>query len=127
MPVIYPNSLKDIRMNAVSTALGTNSVLVVGTGALTGATGVLVSFPLPTPAASSTNGVLTFAGLPITAVAANSGTAARAELRDSSGNVVVSGLAVGVSGTSGIDVTISNTSVAANQPANLVSAAITHG
>ena len=83
---------------------GSPGLLVIGTNALSGATGVLATITLQLPSFTISNKVATLAGTPLTTLA----TAAKAELRDSSSNTIISGLTVGVSGT---DITVNNTSV----------------
>lgn len=87
---------------------GSPGLLVIGTNALSGATGVLATITLQLPSFTISNKVATLAGTPLTTSATGTGTAAKAELRDSSSNTIISGLTVGVSGT---DITVNNTSV----------------
>ena len=124
MAIVYSNALKHTRMEAVVTALGASGKLVIGTSALSGATGVLATVPLDNPAGVDTNGVLTLTAAGMTAVAIASGTAAKAELRDGSDNVIASGLTVGVG--SG-DVQLATTTVTADVAVTISSASITHG
>lgn len=124
MAVNYSTAVKNARLQAVITALGTAGTLVIGTSALAGATGVLATIPLQNPAATVNNGVLTLAGLPLTANASATGTAARAELRDSAGTVVCTGLTVGTSGT---DIIINATAVSNGQTVQVTAGTITHG
>ena len=111
-------------MNAVETALdaGTGAaVLEVGNS---GFATMLVSFTLSDPAGTVSGDTLTGSSLPKTATASNSGTAAEARLKDSSGNVVVSGLTVGTSGT---NVIISpSTSITSGQSCDLNTLTLTH-
>lgn len=99
MAVNYPVFICSARLQVVLDALGPGAVLVIGTDALFGATGVLATFPLPDVPGHVQGKVLALAGLPKNAIAAASGTATRAELRDAKGNAIVSGLTVGLSGT----------------------------
>jgi len=151
MAVTYSNTgaitsntaLKDNRLTAVRDAIngkvpaawtgaGTTGILIVGTASLATTAGAgavageLCRFTLPNPCATVATGVLTFAGVPInntgTAVA---GTAALAQIRDNAGNVIVSGLTVGITG-SGSDVIIDSTTIAAAQVVTFVSGTITH-
>jgi len=152
MSVVYSNTgtistntaLKDLRLSCVRDAIngkvpaawtgaGSTGVLIVGTASLattagTGAAaGELCRFTIPNPCGTVTGGVLTFAGTPInntgTAVA---GTAALAQFRDNAGNVIVSGLTVGIAG-SGADVIIDSVTISAAQVVTFVSGTITHG
>jgi hypothetical protein len=108
----------------VETALDAGSgaaVLEVGT---TGMASVLVTFTLSDPAGSVSGDTLTGSSMPKTATAANSGTAGEARLKDSAGNVVVSGLTVGTSGT---NIIISpSTSITSGQTCTLDSMTLTH-
>jgi hypothetical protein len=127
MPIVYAAALKTSRMNAVEAALDAGpaaATLVIGTSALSGATGVLATITLADPAGTVSGAVLTFAGMPKSAVASASGTAAKAELRDSTGAVVASGLTVG---TSGADIIINSTAISAGQTVQINSGTITHG
>lgn len=112
------NARLNAYLNATGTAIGTSvngqtaggGLLVIGTSALSGSTGVLCTIVLssnpPFPVASK---VGTLAGVPLSATPSANGTAALAELRDSGGNFVASGLSVGVAG-SGSDIIVSTTS-----------------
>jgi hypothetical protein len=135
MAVTYNATLKTNRMQlvadliagktaAASTGTATAGVLVIGTSALSGATGVLASFPLSTTPGTVAGAVLTISGTPLTATATGTGTAALAEIRNNSGTAVVSGLTVG---TSAADIIINATSVSVGQLVSLTSGTITHG
>lgn len=135
MPVIYNASLRTNRLNLVLNALGTATAptipttgtaaatLVIGTSALSGATGVLATVNLQTTPATVTGSVLTLAGLPLSTTASATGTAALAELRNNAGTVIVSGLNVGTSGT---DVVVSSTAITSGQTVQVTAATITH-
>lgn len=134
MAVTYSTALKSNRMQLVadliagktvasSTGTATAGSLVVGTSSLSGATGVLATFTLGTTPGTVSSGVLTISGTPLTATASATGTAAKAEFRDNSGNVIVSGLTVG---TSGADIIINATAISAGQTVTLSSGSITH-
>ncbi len=134
MAAHYSTSLATARLQAVAdliagktiaaaTGAGSAGKLVIGDATLNGATGVLATIPLQNPAATVSGRTLTVAGVPLSATATGTGTAAKGELRDNAGNVIVDGLTVG---TSGADVIIASTSIAANQTVQLVSATITH-
>lgn len=135
MTVVYSTTAKNNRLQVISdliagktigsaTGTATAGSLVIGTAALSGATGVLATIALPTTPATVSNGVLTLAGTPLSAVATATGTAALAEIRNSSGTVVLSGLTVG---TSGADLIIGTTSVTTGLTVQVNSGAITHG
>lgn len=134
MAVTYSAAVKTNRLANVNDAInsktyvagsgtGSAGTLVIGTSALSGATGVLASIPLPNPAATVSGSVLTIAGVPLTATASATGTAALAELRNNAGTVIVSGLTVGTSGT---DIVISTTAITSGQTVQLNSGTITH-
>lgn len=124
MAIVYSNTVKHTRMDAVISALGSAGKLVIGTSALSGATGVLVTIPLANPAGVDTNGVLAFTTAGMSASASGTGTAAKAELRTSADVVVASGLTVGTSGT---DVILATTSINSGNTVTISSASITHG
>lgn len=134
MAVTYTSTLKTNRLNVVNdainsktfasgTGLGAVGSLVIGTSALSGATGVLVTIPLQNPAATVSGSTLTIAGVPLSAAATATGTAALAEIRNNAGTTIVSGLTVGTSGT---DVVISTTSITSGQTVQLNSGVINH-
>lgn len=128
MAIVYATSLKNTRLQAVVTALGNNSQLVIGTDALNGgATGVLASIPLANPPATVTGGVLTLANLPRTTTATGTGVAAKAELRSSSGSVVASNLVVDDEEGQGIDVVINALEVSSGQSVQVSAGTIIHG
>jgi len=127
MAVVYAAALKTTRMNAVEAALDAGpaaATLVIGTSALSGATGVLCTITLADPAGTVSGAVLTLAGMPKSAIASATGTAAKAELRDSTGAVVVSGLTVGVSAS---DIIINSVAISSGQTVQINSGTITHG
>jgi hypothetical protein len=124
MTIVYSTAVKNNRMTQVNTALGAAGVLVIGTSALSGATGVLATVPLANPAGAVAGGVLTLGGMPRSATATAAGTAAKAELRDSGGTVVASGLTVGLSGA---DIIIGTVTISVGLTVQLNSGAITHG
>lgn len=135
MSVVYNATLKTNRMQlvadliasktaAASTGTALASTLVIGTSALSGSTGVLVSFALGTTPGTVSGAVLTISGTPLTNTASGTGTAALAEIRNNSGAVVVSGLTVGLSGT---DLIINATAISTGQAVTLTSGTLTHG
>jgi len=111
---------------APSTGSATAGQLVIGNAALSGATGVLVTIPLPTtPFVVSGAGTVaaTLQGVPLSANAIAGGTAAKAELRNNAGTTVVSGLSVGTVNT---DVVLASTSINNGQLVTVTSGVITH-
>lgn len=97
--------------------------LVIGTGALSGATGVLATIVLQKPSFSISGGVATLLGVPLSVAASATGTAALAELRDSAGNVIISGLTVG---TSAADIILNSVAISSGQTVQITSGTITH-
>lgn len=123
MAVNYSAALKNTRMAAVLAAIDQD----VGPGSLeigsAGFAAILVTIPVDDPAGSVTADVLTIGGLPNTAVIAITGTAAEARIKDNSGDIIVSGLTVGTSGT---NIIVSTVSFVAGVTASLNSGTITH-
>ena len=123
----YSTTLKNARMDAITTAIGSSGFLVIGTASLaTPSTGVLAKIPLNTTAAGATvAGVLTLSQTPsaLSVVAAAGGTAAVAQIWTSANAVVVSGLVVGV-GTG--DIQLGTTTIASGNTVAVTSATITH-
>jgi hypothetical protein len=134
MAVNYSGTLKTNRMQLVpdliaglvaAASTGTRSAgsLVIGTSALSGATGVLATIPLGTTPATVSGSVMTISGVPLTANASAGGTAALAELRNNAGAAIVSGLTVG---TSASDVIVTTVTIVNTQPVTVTSGTITH-
>ena len=136
MAVTYSSTLKDNRMQlvidlisgkiaAASTGSGSAGLLVIGTSALSGATGVLATLTLSDPSFTLSGGVITLDVTPsVSATASATGTAAKAELRSSGGTVIVSGLTVA---TSGGDINLNSTSITSGQTVTITSGTLTHG
>lgn len=122
MAVTYSTAVKNARLSAVVTAIGTTGVLEIGTS---GMGTVLATLPLSNPAGTVASGVLTFSGFPKSdSSAAADGTAASARIRTSTGGVdLVTGLTVG---TSGADILIDNVSIITGETITINSASITH-
>jgi hypothetical protein len=135
MAVTYRTGLRTNRLNLVVNELGTAAAptiattgvsagtLVIGTSALSGATGVLATIPLSTTPATVSGDVLTLSGVPLSATASATGTAALAELRNNAGTVIVGGLTVGTTAT---NIIISNTAITSGQTVQVTSGTITH-
>ena len=122
MAVTYTTAVKNARLNAVTTAIGTTGVLEIGTSAMGT---VLATINLANPAApAAESGVLTFT-MPQSDTAADAtGTAAAARIRTSSGGTdIVTGLTVGTSGT---DIVLDHISINTGQTITITSATITH-
>lgn len=125
MAVTYSTAVKNTRMDAVTTAIGATGKLVIGTSALSGATGVLATITLGASAfGASANGVITLSGVPLSVAISAAGTAAKAELRTSADVVVVSGLTVG---TSASDIIVGNTNFQTGNNVTISSGTLTHG
>ena len=122
MAVNYEVAVKNARLNAVITAIGTTGVLEIGT---TGMATVLATINLGNPAGTSASGVLTFSGFPRSDTAADaSGTAAAARIRTATGGTdIVTGLTVGLSGA---DIILDSVNITAGQTVTINSASITH-
>lgn len=122
MAVTYTTAVKNTRLDAVTTAIGTTGVLEIGT---TGMASVLATIPLANPAApGAASGVLSFT-MPQSDTAADAtGTAAAARIRTATGGTdIVTGLTVGTTGT---DIVLDSVSITAGQTVTITSAAITH-
>jgi hypothetical protein len=122
MAVTYTTALKNTRLDAVTTAIGTSGFLQIGT---TGMGTVLATIPLAATAApSASGGVLTFTMPQSDTSADATGMAAEAQIVTSALAAVVTGLTVGLSAA---DVVLDSLSITAGQTVTLSSAAITHG
>lgn len=120
MPVVYWSTVKTDRSQVVIDWIGPAGLLVIGTSALAGGpTGVLAEIPLANPPFTNAGGNMTMASAPRTVNATGAGTAAKAEIRGIGGNVIISGLTVGVAGSgpggSNPDVVINATSITVGQ------------
>lgn len=135
MAVTYSSTVKTSRLTrtqelvlsktaAAATGTALDPTLVIGTSALSGATGVLVSITLPNAGVTVSGSVLTLLASTQSGIASATGTAALAEIRNNAGTVIVSGLTVG---TSGSDVTINSTAISSGQTVNVTAGTITHG
>jgi hypothetical protein len=122
MAVTYTTAVKNARLEAVVTAIGSTGVLEIGT---TGMSTVLATIALNSTAGTASGGVLTFSGMPKSDTSADaSGTAAAARIRTASGGTdVVTGLTVGLSAS---DIILDNLSINAGQTVTISSATITH-
>lgn len=122
MPVTYTTAVKNARLSAVVTQIGSTGVLEIGT---TGMATVLATIALDATAGTASGGVLTFSGFPKSDASADAtGTAAAARIRTATGGTdIVTGLTVG---TSGQDINLNSTSISAGQTVTINSATITH-
>jgi hypothetical protein len=135
MAIAYSTAAANARLtqtyNATGTAAGVSvngqtaggGLLVIGTSGLSGATGVLATVTLTsTPPGVVASKVWTLSGTPLSATPSANGTAALAELRDSAGNTVASGLTVG---TSGASIIVTTTTFSTGIPVSVTSGTIT--
>lgn len=123
MTITYATAVKNARLDAVTTAIGTTGVLEIGT---TGMASVLATIALGNPAAAAASGgVLTLSGFPRSDTSAdNTGTAAEARIRTASGGTdIITGLTVGLSGS---DINVDSVNITAGQTVRIDSATITH-
>jgi hypothetical protein len=93
-------------------------LLVIGTASLTGATGVLATITLQKPSYSVSGRTATLLGTPLSNTASATGTAALAELRDSTGVARVTGLTVA---TSGANINLGSVSITSGQTVTITS------
>jgi hypothetical protein len=125
MAVTYSTATKQARLNAVIAAIDAGAgpgTVEIGTSAMGS---VLAILTLADPSGTASGGTLTFDFDPdITDSSANnSGTAAEARIKDSDGNIIISGLTVGTSGT---DIVLDSVSITAGQSVTLTTGTITH-
>ena len=122
MAVVYSTTVKNARLDAVTSAIGTTGKLEIGTA---GMGTVLATIPLANPAApGASGGVLTLTMPQSDSSADATGTAAAARIRTGASVDVVTGLTVGTSGT---DIVLNSTSITITQQVTINSATITHG
>lgn len=127
MSVIYVGALQTARLTAVKDAIDINALaatIEIGTTAF-GSTLVSITMSKPSfSVAGSPPGVaMTMALPPKSGVAGATGTAAAGRIKDGGGNIIVSGLTVGV-GTG--DIQLNSTSITSGQTVTITSAVITH-
>jgi hypothetical protein len=125
MPVTYNTTVKNARLDAVNTAIGTTGVLEIGTA---GMASVLATIALGNPAAgSAASGLLTFSGFPRSDTSADAtGTAAAARIRTATGGTdIVTGLTVTAAGGGG-DVILNTLTITAGQTVSITNMTITH-
>lgn len=125
MPVTYNTTVKNARLDAVNTAIGTTGVLEIGTA---GMASVLATIALGNPAAgSAASGLLTFSGFPRSDTSADAtGTAAAARIRTATGGTdIVTGLTVTAAGGGG-DVILNTLTITAGQTVSITGMTITH-
>lgn len=121
MAVTYTAAVKNARLAAVVTEIGTAGKIEIGTA---GMASILAVIDLGNPAGTVSGGILTFSGFPRSDTSAdNSGVAAAARIRKGDNTDVVTGLTVG---TSAADIILDSVNITAGQTVTLNSASITH-
>lgn len=94
---MYAPALKSARMQAVITAIDANiepAYMELGTANMAV---IMVTITLESPSFIEANGVITMNGMPKWGTASVPGTVVEARIRDGGGNIIVSGLTVGLS------------------------------
>jgi hypothetical protein len=125
LPIQYSQTAINDRLAGVVTAIGDsgNGLLKLMSGAT-----VLSTIQLAAPCGTVNGGVLTFTGTLLDPSAANTGSASSALITDGAGNVMISGLTVGIP-LSGADIILTNglnsTLITAGQVVELLSGQIT--
>jgi hypothetical protein len=121
MAVTYTTTVKNARLDAVVTAIGSTGVIEIGTA---GMAAILASITLNASAGTSSGGVLTFSGFPKSDIADGTGTAAAARIRTAVGGTdIVTGLTVG---TSASDINLDSVTITTGELITLTAATITH-
>lgn len=124
MGVIYAAALRTTRMQDVVDAIDAGSgpgTLEIGT---TGMGTTLVTLTLADPCGTVSGDVLTFDFNPdISSTASNTDTAAAARIKDSDGNIIVSGLTVGLSAS---NIILDDVSITSGQTVTLTDGTLTH-
>ncbi len=127
MAVTYSTAAKTARMQAIADLIDAGSgpgTIEIGSAAMAS---VLATLSLADPCGSAASGVLTLDFDPDIedSSADATGTTAAAQIKDSDGTVVISGLTVGMAG-SGADIILINTNIVTGQPVLLTTGTITH-
>jgi hypothetical protein len=121
MAVTYTTTVKNARLDAVVTAIGSTGVIEIGTA---GMAAILATITLNASAGTSSGGVLTLSGFPKSDIADGTGTAAAARIRTAVGGTdIVTGLTVG---TSGSDINLDSVTITTGELITLTAATITH-
>jgi hypothetical protein len=121
MAVTYTTTVKNARLDAVVTAIGSTGVIEIGTA---GMAAILATITLNASAGTSSGGVLTFSGFPKSDIADGTGTAAAARIRTAVGGTdIVTGLTVG---TSASDINLDSVTITTGELITLTAATITH-
>jgi len=123
MTISYASSLKSTRMQDVINAIDANAAPAVIEFGTTNMAGILVTMTLAKPSFTESGGTITMSGAPRSALAGGAGIAASARIRDGGGNIIVSGLSVGLSGA---DINLNNTNITVGQNVILSSLSLIH-
>ena len=128
MTISYSTTLRNARMDAITTAIGTSGLFRIydGTKPAPGgtATTLLAELALSaTAAAAAAAGVLTFSAITQDASANGTGTATWFRIVTSGGTYVIDGTA----GTSGTDLILTTAAIVATQPVSISSCVLTEG
>lgn len=123
MSIIYSTATQNARLQAVVTQIDAGAsfgvLKIFDSGNV-----LLCTIPLSKPSGTPAGGVLTFV-VPDSATVAAGGTMAAADIEDSNGNVIASGLTVGT--TAAFDIIAVTTTISAGNVLNLIQATITAG
>lgn len=127
MAIVYSSGLRNTRLDAVDTAIGSSGWLIIADSSLYSTTVWKKKLNNPAFAAASTNTIaLSTSGISTTAIADKTISHARILAGSSAGTAIVTGLTISTSGGGG-DMIVSNVSVSSGQTITVKSAIITHG
>lgn len=130
MAIQLATTLRNARIAAIETTIGTAAKVSIRTGAqpATPATAdsgtLLIQYTLASDWASQASGVLTFSSTPISGTASGTGTAGHYRVYDNAGTTCYMQGSVGTSGT---DMIIDNTSIASGQTVQITAWTVTDG
>jgi hypothetical protein len=119
----YAAALKSARMQAVIDAIDANiepAFMELGTA---GVATVMVTITLDDPSFTEASGAITMNGMPKSGTALVAGSLVEAHIRDGGGNVIISGLTVGLSGA---DIILDFVDLILNQTVTISHASIAH-
>jgi hypothetical protein len=128
MALAYSTSLRNARMDAITTAIGASGLFRIYDGSRPAsggtATTLLAELALSaTAAGAASGGVLTFSSITQDSSANATGTATWFRIVTSGGTFVIDGSV----GTSGSDLNLTTTSIVSGQPVSVTSCVITEG
>jgi hypothetical protein len=133
MSIQISATVRNARLDAIETAIGTAAVVKIFTGSQPANTGAansgteLVSYTLASDwAAAASSGSKSFSNTPISGTAGNTGTAGHYRVYASDGTTCHMQGSVTATGGGG-DMTVDNTSIANGQAVNITSWSITDG